>query len=55
MAAGNDRSNGAVEAGAGGRVERSALLESTYDEVLDLVSRTSNYVDAVRAGFGNRL
>lgn len=50
MAAGSDRRNETAESGADSRVERSALLETTYAEVLDLVSRTSDFVDAVRAG-----
>jgi regulator of CtrA degradation len=50
MAAGRDKTNETANADAGAHVERSALLEATYADVLDLVSRTTDFVDAMRSG-----
>lgn len=50
MAAENSRPDGAGEPGEGDVVERSAVLDATYDEVLKLVTRTADFVGAVRAG-----
>ena len=50
MAAEGDKYDGAGEAGADDVVERSALLEATYNEVLTLISRTSDFVGAMKNG-----
>lgn len=48
MAPEGDKHNGS--GAAGDVVERSALLEATYNEVLTLISRTADFVGAMKNG-----
>ena len=50
MAPEGDKHNGSGGSGAGDVVERSALLEATYNEVLTLISRTADFVGAMKNG-----
>jgi regulator of CtrA degradation len=50
MTADNQKDSRTGKDGAGGIVERSALLESLYQDVLSLVTRTSDFVGAIKAG-----
>lgn len=50
MTADNRKDKAAAEGGEDEVVQRSALLESLYQEVLNLVSRTSDFVGALKAG-----
>jgi regulator of CtrA degradation len=50
MTADNHRDSDTGQGSAGDVVRGAALLESLYQEVLSLVSRTSDYVGALKAG-----
>ncbi len=50
MVAGSDNLDGSGKPAAGDVVERSAVLEVTYNEVMTLVSRTADFVGAVKNG-----
>ena len=50
MAAGSDNHHGSERASKDDVVERSTMLETTYNEVMTLVSRTADFVGAVKNG-----